>query len=139
MPDASKLTPDQFKAPAKPPAPTTIEQEVRAHLDAAIDALTSGAQLEPADPAEAETDGARALRELGRILAEAIQERLGRQAELRCGWSCAAADLIYRADYAAPGRGQAWDCRACGRAWAKIGATFYPVEDEAHLMDGADA
>jgi hypothetical protein len=50
----------------------------------------------------------------------------------------AAGTLKYAGTYGAPGVGQAWDCTACGRGWARVGGHFHPAEQGVHILTPAD-
>jgi hypothetical protein len=50
----------------------------------------------------------------------------------------AAGTLKFAGIYGAPGVGQAWDCTACGRSWARLGGQFYPAEQGVHILTPAD-
>ena len=70
---------------------------------------------------------------------EAVQQVLGAWHARMEQHDCLAADpLVYVATYGAPGFGQAWRCAACGRQWSKVGDTFYPAEDMAHILTEDD-
>lgn len=50
----------------------------------------------------------------------------------------AAGTLNYAGTYGAPGAGQAWDCTACGRSWARVGGQFHPAEQGVHILTPAE-
>jgi hypothetical protein len=50
----------------------------------------------------------------------------------------AAQTLDFAGHYAAPGHGQAWVCRVCGREWAKVGGAYHDPRDGAHLLAPED-
>jgi hypothetical protein len=50
----------------------------------------------------------------------------------------AAGNLTFVAVYGAPGVGQAWECTVCRREWARVGDTFWPAEDGAHILSPHD-
>lgn len=55
------------------------------------------------------------------------------------GHQCDAAETLkYVGTYGAPGVGQAWDCTACGRNWARLGDQFYPADLGAHILAPED-
>jgi hypothetical protein len=46
--------------------------------------------------------------------------------------------LDFVAHYGAPGIGQAWHCRVCGREWAKLGGSFFDPATGVHELRPED-
>jgi len=53
---------------------------------------------------------------------------------------CSAETVDYRADLGAPGVGQAWDCRACGRTWVRWNASSERIDpaEDTHIQNPED-
>lgn len=49
-----------------------------------------------------------------------------------------AGTLAFIAHYGAPGVGQAWACTTCGKEWSRVGGTFWPAEQEMHILNPRD-